>query len=293
MATKATQANTDSTDAEGNGQTIYASGLAAFGKQTFESAIKATKKALHDVQSGDEAVKTLEQKIEEKKAGNATRLIILARECVSLTMSEDGKVADLIKAADLMEGACKYVETITEIDYRKANPEATEAKIRHIVPSWPALRSDFINAMRKAKLDPNSFFVADKDKGKEIPQPTAMRNAYKEWKENPDNAGELAVTGRKPRAAESGQTDAKTKEVAAAVAKLSDSAKSVLANLATAMEQLDDKQQKKAVELLTITLGEVRNLAAAGEDEKDEKAGVQTRRRPTPARVPESNQIAS
>src|SRR5690606_21969316 len=105
-ATQATGSIVDLTGLEGEAQTTYASGLRAFGKIPIESAIKATQKALSAVQKGEDEVRSLEGKIEEKKAGNATRLILLARECVTLTMSEDGKTADLKRAADLMEGAC-------------------------------------------------------------------------------------------------------------------------------------------------------------------------------------------
>ena len=290
MAKNATQATGTNQD-ESAAQTIFASGLDKFGKKEFMKAAEAAKNAIHAVQGGDKEIRRLNGEIELKREGNTAVLWRLAKECVKIATHEG--TADLAKAADLMELACQYVEAVTELDFRKENPEATEAKIRHIVPSWPVLRANSINAMRKANLNPNDF-----------PKPSGMLTAYKAWKENPANAGQVAQTGRAPRAAQSGQVTAEVRKVAEVVAKLTDSARSMLDNIATHLLQLNEKGQKHALDkILTPAYGELVNLvnggayAVGGEAEdaeaaKDKAAGVQTRRR-IPARVPESNQIAS
>jgi hypothetical protein len=278
---QATGTNQDITSMETEATTAYETMLKVFGNKVAIAAAKAAKAAIKAVQTGDQAIESLNTQIDIKKTGNSHKLHSLAIECVKLTMNDQNQ-ADLKAAASLMKASCEYVERITVIDYQKANPQAERTSIRKLVPSWGVYKSKILNAMEQAGIDPNSHA-----------QPTGMIAAYDEYKRTHP---ETTTTGRTPRPAQTAQVTAAVKKQAETLVKLSDSARSALDNIAVALQQLSPAQQKAAVELLTATLGSIRNLAAAEDSDKDaEKDGVQTRRRarPNPVQVPDSNQVAS
>lgn len=251
-----------------------AEAMKRFGKATVEKAAVAALTAIRDVQSGDAGIQKLEGEILLKREGNAQILFKLAKECVKLTM--EGKTANLKNAADLMQVSCEFAEADTVSAYRAAH-NGLEYKVRQIVPSWPVLKSDMINAMKKASINPADF-----------PMATKVRNAYKEWKEK--NPGDVDTRGAKSRATDkNGVVPAAAKADAKEIAKLSDAARNALMALTGAVQRAPAEKQPEVVAWVDELTKRIMSLTPSEEGSQD---GLKAKARPIPAKVPDSNQIA-
>lgn len=277
MAKKATQAaesdSTTDTEVKLNERASTASNeaITKFGKSIFLKAAKLALGAIAKVEGGEQEVKKLEGEILLKKEGNAHVLWNLAKECVKLT-AQDGK-AILLDAADLMEQACAFAEEDCVARYNKAH-NTSDAKMRQIVPSWPVLKANQLNAMKKAGLNPSDFAG-----------PTKVVNAYNEWKtanpESVDNRGARPQAPEGPK--ELPKPVAKTAET---MTKLEDTARGAIMALVAAVQTKSPKSQHRAAEMISSLIKQISAL-------KDEEEAPRTRTAPNPARVPESNQVAA
>jgi hypothetical protein len=249
-----------------------------------EEAFAAALQALNGVQEGESKVKSLQTQINMTKDGNGQRLFELAKRCVVLTM--DGKKARLTEAADLMAMSCEFAEVQTLNAWVKTHPGQEAPKsIRTIVPSWPPLKGDTINAMRKGGIDPTTLV-----------KPNDMRKAYKEWKEkNPEgvsNAGRAPQPGgRNPGGAEAAGTGGAKEHDAymTNLGKMSEASRNAIRSLVALLAGLPVSVQNEAAERideLRLDLAslsdddheaiEARSGEESNDDSEDAEAGIQT-----------------
>lgn len=261
-----TQANNGKAKGSTDTAADAAESLVKFGKDVYLKACKAAMTAVNKVAGVDEEIASLNSQILVKKEGNASILHKLAIQCVELTAK--GKVAVLGDAAILFRDACAHAEEVTVNQFRNAHPEATDAKIRHIVPSWPVLRSDFFNAMAKAAIDPSS-----------AAKPTEVIEAYRKWKDA--NAGEVGAGGRTPRA---GGTRSVSTQEALASAPVSESLiqplKTAFATLlGTAKGLTEEGQTELADDIMTLAGIYNQKMKDAAKDEVKTKTAPQPEKR--------------
>lgn len=253
--------------------TSAATAIEKFGRPLFLKAAFNAIGAIERVEGGEQDVKRLEGEILLKREGNASVLWNLAKECVKLTV-KDGK-AMLLDAAELMEAACAFAEEDCVARYNKAH-NTSDAKMRQILPSWPVLKANQLNAMKKAGLNPSDFAG-----------PTKVVNAYNEWKAaNPES---VDARGARPQAPEGPKELPKpVTKAAETMVKLEDTARSAIIALVAAIQTKPAKSQHRAAEMISSLIKQINAL----KDEESTEAPV-TRTRPNPARVPESNQQAA
>jgi len=282
MATK-TQAATQKTDSTDSTSKI-SEALVRFGKDTYLKACEAAQGALGKVAGTDKEIEGLRTQINVKESGNMYTLLSLARTCVELTLK--GKRAMLAEAADLMREACKFAEDNAVAEDAKLR-NGTTRPIKDIVPSWPVMRSNIINAMGKAKIDP-----------RKVAKPSAMEEGYNTWKKKnpsqvsnrgarPGNTNRQDAQGNQPSATP-GLTKAEEK-TAKTFHKLTDSARSAVGHLIQVLQTKAEAEQLRAAELISSLTKQVAALKV--EEEKDAEAGIKTHRRTIPAR--ESDRPAS
>lgn len=246
--------------------------LQRFGKDKFMKAVSLAIAAIHEVSDSDQGIRKLESEILLKKEGNSHKVHRIAIKCVELTAK--GKVAQLADAAVLFRDACKQAEEEFIVEFSNKNPGA-DTRIQVIVPSWPVLRSEFGRAMEKAMLDPRDYV-----------KPTELREAFKAWKSNPDNASDKDGRGRKYTG------NVKSDVLAAAtggdqrkIKSMTNNLKTSLATLIGTLQGMTEEQQDIAAEKLAILCGEFNAmLAEAAETEGSEDV---TRPPANPARETE------
>lgn len=285
------EADLDNAEAAAAGSPSLLRGLKDFGRDVFLQAAEAATKSFKDSQKPESDIDKLSKQIMIKREGISGILYKHAVKCTALTMidKDDKKVADLPKAAELMRLSCGYAEDLALEDFKHRNPEATGVKINHIAPSWYVLKSEYIGAMRLQSLNPEDF-----------PGGSAMVAAYRE-KRTADNgtgaAGQTAAGAAAPGTSRTGGAASTATHTPApgnqlvpdgTVGKLTDSAKSMLANLAVALCQLDEKGQAKAVDILTGAMSAIRNIAG----EAPEAGEKLTKHPPIPARESDSARVA-
>lgn len=253
-------------------------------QETYATAINAATDALSGVRDGDKDIVSLNGQILLKREGNGSILFRLARTCVNLTITTkkvgkkgEVKVANLQHAAILMRDACRAAEETTIAQVAKES-EGKTYKIGQIAPSWPVLKSNTINAMQKAGLNPGDFV-----------KPSDLNTAYGEWKEaNPD---QKSAKGAKARITDKNGTPA-AKVVADAGKKLTDGVRNSIMALVQAAQALSPSLQAEAAELIDETTKRVQALSA--EDKDEDKDAPQVRRgHPIPARESERGHAPS
>lgn len=221
--------------------------LKLFGHEAYVNACKAARTVLSEVADGDLGIRKLEGEILLKREGNATKLLRLAVSCVALT--KKGNKAILSNAAILFRDACREAEENFMQSYLKANPTTESLRIQSLVPSWPVLKSDFYNAMFKAELNPEKFV-----------KPSEFRDAYKNWKGNSTNAGEVSTRGRKEG---SGALQAGTLAPTEVVAEFSNNLKTALRTLLGTIKGMTEEQQDEAAKRITVMAKELQGLIQA------------------------------
>jgi hypothetical protein len=287
MARNATQANngkaTDNLDmASENVAAKIGDTVEKFGKEVQEKAIVSVRTALSTIQEGEKEVRNLQGLIERKQSGNAMALLSLASDCVRLTMK--GNRAQLGDAADLMAAACSFAEDELISSDAKVNG-GVKRKLNEIISSWRPLKSDMLNAMRKAHLNPLKF--ADK--------PTEMRNAYKEFLQTPAGKAAASSRGRSENSNATTKVDVPARVAAAAkkMNKLTDSARSVVNHLLQVLQGKDeDSQNLCAAELETFIKIKLESLEAEEDEGSEDSASLRGRARANPVRESERPQAS-
>lgn len=149
-----------------------------FGK-TYFRALALANETIGEVVRADEI-------ITKAKGGTARLMLDFARECVKLTM--DGDKADLPKAAELLRTVCAQAEVqIIKADAKKHGWD--ERPLNDIAPSWPVMRTNMINGIGKAKINPI-----------DVQNFSAIDQGYRQWKKDPLNQSEKSTSGAKERA---------------------------------------------------------------------------------------------
>lgn len=271
------------------GAEAAAKALSKFDRDVFEKATSMAMEALSGASENQKAIESLNTQIEQKRYGIAHKLLILAQECVKLTTVNE--VANLGNAAELMLEACSFAEDAALQRFAKDHNGA-ETTIGKLAGSWVAIKSEVVNSMSRAGIDPAKFTA---------PQP--LRDAYKEWKaKNPDardNRGTRSRTTDSPGTTASSATLPKNvQESAKVLNKLSDSARGTIARLLQVIQSLPAEQQLEASNMVEDTIKEIEAKFGSTDAEDDAAADkaagvVEKGRRVNPARVPDSNQIAS
>lgn len=242
--------------------------LKLFGKDKYLAACAEASEALKSVGDVDGEIRSFEAQILLKREGNAAKLKRLAVRCVELT--QKGKRAMLENAAILFRDACSEAEESFMAAFIKAHPEANEAKIRDVVPSWPVLRGNTYNAMLKAHLDPRKF-----------EKPSGLTQAYAEWKANPNNAGEKDKRGRKEGTDKTGSKKESNK-AAELLQSMIPEVKDAMRTLGGTIAGLNKSQQKRAATALAKLNTEI--LGWITKDDTDKTVTATQKRPPNPAR---------
>lgn len=220
------------------------------GQKTFHKAVALASQALNDVSNTDNEIKSLDAQILQKKEGASARIKRLAVDCVKLT-AKDGK-AMLKNAAVLFRDSCAQARAEYMQAWGRANP-GVEGRFNQIVPSWPALVGDAYNAMFKADINPTEF-----DK------PTAFRDAYREWRAKPENAGEVDGRGARQGSGPLQQAAAATMLIEPEkVKEFSNELKTSIRTLLGELHGLDEEGQTKAIVLLDGVTEKLRKLHAS------------------------------
>lgn len=266
--------------------------IAKFGEEKVAEAVKMATGAIRGVVGVDSEIEQLQSAIAGKELGKTAYLWQLAKDCVVLTMK--GKRAFLEDAADLMRAACNFAEDTYLAEDATAH-SGVRRKMGDISKSWGVLKSKAISALGKANLDPRKFAG-----GTEY-----IQTAYDAWTKDPKNASAKSSRGRKESDPGKVKVDGKvTPEAAKVAAAMNDggiipAAQTVLAKLVAVMKDSPQGVQALAVPMIKAMITAIQALevptpkeAGDATEAADKAAGVVTRRRPNPARVPESNQVA-
>ncbi len=255
----------------GTGEVLTAEGaqvmdlIAKVGKDAYQAAVKKAWEAIDSVAGIDREIAEAMAVIETKRRGNMGRLFDLAKDCVRLTATAQGKRANLNLASALFRAACKNAEDHCVADWCKRNPEMKEKPIGQIAPSWVVLRSDFAKAMENG-LNPS------KHKGG-----TEFRTAWTEHKakhpESKDSKGRKSDGKAAAREAGKEFTETVTKNP------ISENYLAVMRSLARVVVGMSIDQQNEAAEILQEAYAKVAELREPTDDEKADAAAAKAARR--------------